>query len=112
MEAQEKIGAEVANKLVVFSDNGSSLSSVNFPEVTLPTHTGSHRLLHIHKNTPGILSQINNFFSENDINIRAQHLQTNQDVGYVVTDIDQEYSQMALSQLNQISGTIKTRVLF
>lgn len=112
MEAQEKIGAEVAHKLVKFSDNGSTLSSVNFPEVTLPTHEGVHRLLHIHKNTPGVLSQINQFFSENEINISAQHLQTNKDVGYVVTDIDENYSQLALQKLSQIQGTIKCRVLF
>jgi D-3-phosphoglycerate dehydrogenase / 2-oxoglutarate reductase len=112
MEAQEKIGSEVALKLIKFSDNGSTLSSVNFPEVTLPTHAGSHRLLHIHENVPGVLSQINNFFSDKGINIQAQHLQTNQDVGYVVTDIDEEYSQIALKHLEQIPGTIKSRVLF
>ncbi|MDG1206669.1 MAG: phosphoglycerate dehydrogenase [Pseudomonadales bacterium] len=112
MEAQEKIGSEVALKLIKFSDNGSTLSSVNFPEVTLPTHAGSHRLLHIHENVPGVLSQINNFFSDKGINIQAQHLQTNQDVGYVVTDIDEEYSQIALKHLELIPGTIKSRVLF
>ncbi|MFT4798335.1 MAG: D-3-phosphoglycerate dehydrogenase [Candidatus Azotimanducaceae bacterium] len=112
MEAQEKIGEEVAQKLVKFSDNGSTLSSVNFPEVALPAHANSHRLLHIHRNTPGILSQINQFFSDNGINIRAQYLQTNSNVGYVVTDIDQEYGQMALSHLSDIDGTIKSRILF
>ena len=112
MEAQEKIGEEVAQKLVKFSDNGSTLSSVNFPEVSLPAHAGSHRLLHIHKNTPGIMSQINNFFSDKGINIRAQYLQTNNEVGYVVTDIDQEYSQIALEHLHSIDGTIKARILF
>ncbi|MFT7243655.1 MAG: D-3-phosphoglycerate dehydrogenase [Candidatus Azotimanducaceae bacterium] len=112
MEAQEKIGEEVAQKLVKFSDNGSTLSSVNFPEVSLPAHAHSHRLLHIHRNTPGILSQINQFFSDNGINIRAQYLQTNKNVGYVVTDIDQEYGQMALSHLSNIEGTIKSRILF
>ena len=112
MEAQEKIGEEVAQKLVKFSDNGSTLSSVNFPEVSLPAHANSHRLLHIHRNTPGILSQINQFFSDNGINIRAQYLQTNNNVGYVVTDIDQEYGQMALSYLSDIKGTIKSRILF
>jgi D-3-phosphoglycerate dehydrogenase len=112
MEAQEKIGEEVAQKLVKFSDNGSTLSSVNFPEVSLPAHAGSHRLLHIHKNTPGILSQINQFFSDNGINIQAQYLQTNQNVGYVVTDIDRDYGPMALSHLNGIDGTIKARILF
>ena len=112
MEAQEKIGEEVAQNLVKFSDNGSTLSSVNFPEVSLPAHEGSHRLLHIHKNTPGILSQINQFFSDNSINIRAQYLQTNASVGYVVTDIDDEYGQMAIQHLGGIDGTIKARILF
>lgn len=112
MEAQEKIGAEVAHKIVKFSDNGSTLSSVNFPEVTLPTHAGAHRLLHIHENIPGVLSKINQFFSEHQINISAQHLQTNQKMGYVVTDIDENYSQMALEYLAQIEGTIKCRILF
>tara|TARA_R110002072_G_scaffold56097_11_gene145601 strand:+ start:3367 stop:4596 length:1230 start_codon:yes stop_codon:yes gene_type:complete len=112
MEAQEKIGEEVAQKLIKFSDNGSTLSSVNFPEVSLPAHPNSHRLLHIHENTPGILSQINQFFSDKGINIRAQYLQTNNNVGYVVTDIDQEYGQLVLNHLNSIEGTIKARILF
>ena len=112
MEAQENIGVEVANKLVKFSDNGSSHSAVNFPQVALPDHPGSHRILHIHRNVPGIMAQINNFFSDNSINISSQFLQTNELTGYVVTDIDQEYSQMAVKKLQEIEGTIKTRVLF
>src|SRR5690606_28092762 len=76
-EAQENIGAEVAEKLVRYSDNGSTLSAVNFPEVALPSHPGMHRLLHIHKNVPGVLSQINSVFAENGINICGQYLQTN-----------------------------------
>jgi D-3-phosphoglycerate dehydrogenase len=111
-EAQENIGAEVSEKLVLYSDNGSTLGAVNFPEVSLPAHPGMHRLLHIHQNIPGILSQINAIFSENDINIAAQYLQTNEDVGYVVVDVDKEYSQMALEKLRGIDGTIMTRVLF
>lgn len=112
MEAQENIGLEVAEKLVKYSDNGSSFTSVNFPEVALPAHPGMHRLLHIHKNVPGVLSQINNIFSENGINIRSQFLQTNEEIGYVVTDIDVEYSKVALEKLNQVKGTIRCRVLF
>ena len=112
MEAQEKIGVEVAEKLIKFSDNGSSLSSVNFPEVTLPSHPGSHRILHVHKNVPGMMTQINQFFSTNDINIRAQYLQTVRDIGYVVTDIDQEDSGLALAKLGEIEGTLRARVLF
>jgi D-3-phosphoglycerate dehydrogenase len=112
MEAQENIGVEVAEKLIKYSDNGSSFASVNFPEVTLPAHPGKHRLLHIHKNVPGVLSEINNVFSDTDINISSQYLQTNEQVGYVVMDIDVQYSEVALEKLNQITGTIRCRVLF
>ena len=112
MEAQENIGIEVSEKLVKYSDNGSSFTSVNFPEVALPAHPGHHRLLHIHENVPGILSQINNVFSETGINISSQYLQTNDRVGYVVMDIDEKYSDLALGRLNQVNGTIRCRVLF
>ncbi|MEH6637457.1 MAG: phosphoglycerate dehydrogenase [Halioglobus sp.] len=112
VEAQENIGMEVAEKLAHYSDNGTSTSSVNFPEVALPEHAGSHRLLHIHHNVPGIMSAINNVFSQNNLNISAQFLQTNDAVGYVVIDIDAEYSDMALTKLAGIEGTIRSRVLF
>ncbi|MBT8145669.1 MAG: phosphoglycerate dehydrogenase [Gammaproteobacteria bacterium] len=112
MEAQENIGVEVAEKLVTYSDNGSTFTAVNFPEVALPAHPGKHRLLHIHENVPGVLSEINSVFSESGINISSQYLQTNDKVGYVVMDIDVQYSQMALEKLNSITGTIKCRVLF
>jgi D-3-phosphoglycerate dehydrogenase len=112
MEAQENIGYEVAEKLVKYSDNGTTTSSVNFPEVALPGHTNAHRLLHVHANAPGILTRINQVFSDNNINIAAQFLQTNDKVGYVVVDIDAEYSDVALQQLLNIEGTIRCRVLF
>jgi len=112
IEAQENIGIEVAEKLVTYSDNGSSFTSVNFPEVALPAHTGKHRLLHIHENVPGIMSEINGIFSETGINISSQFLQTNEKVGYVVIDIDVNYSKVALEKLNSIEGTIRCRVLF
>ncbi len=112
MEAQMNIGYEVAEKLVRYSDNGSSITSVNFPEVALPEHTKAHRLLHVHRNTPGIMSQINNVFSENSINISGQYLQTNEKVGYVVIDCDADYSQVALEKLAGIEGTIRCRRLF
>ena len=112
MEAQENIGLEVSDKLVKYSDNGSTFTALNFPEVALPAHPGMHRLLHIHKNVPGVLSEINNIFSSSGINIRSQYLQTNDQIGYVVTDIDVEYSKMALDKLNKINGTIRCRVLF
>ncbi len=112
MEAQANIGVEVAEKLVKYSDNGTTISSVNFPEVALPIHDNVHRLLHVHRNRPGILSAINQVFSENNININAQHLETNESVGYVVVDIEAEYSDVALQQLSAIEGTIRCRVLF
>lgn len=112
VEAQENIGMEVAEKLARYSDNGTTTSSVNFPEVALPTHEGSHRLLHIHRNVPGIMSAINNVFSENNVNVAAQYLQTNEAIGYVVIDVDADYSDMALEKLASIDGTIRSRVLF
>lgn len=112
IEAQENIGMEVAEKLARYSDNGTTTSSVNFPEVALPEHAGSHRLLHIHHNVPGVLSAINSVFSENRINVSAQFLQTNNDIGYVVIDIDAGYSDIALKKLSTIEGTIRSRVLF
>ena len=112
IEAQENIGMEVAEKLARYSDTGTTTSSLNFPEVALPEHAGSHRLLHIHRNVPGVLSAINSVFSENRINVSAQFLQTNDQVGYVVIDIDAEYSDMALKKLATIDGTIRSRVLF
>ena len=112
MEAQENIGLEVAEKLIRYSDNGTSTSSVNFPEVALPAHADKHRLLHTHRNTPGVLSAINQIFAENKINIGAQYLQTNDDMGYVVIDIDAQHSELALKKLNEVEGTIRCRVLW
>ena len=112
MEAQANIGGEVAEKLVKYSDNGTSISSVNFPEVALPAHPGKHRILHIHHNVPGVLSEINRIFSDNHINISGQYLQTNEKVGYVVIDIDAASSDLALEKLADVQGTIRSRVLF
>ena len=112
MEAQANIGLEVAEKLVKYSDNGTSTSSVNFPEVALPAHPGKHRLLHIHRNVPGVLSEINRILSDNQINISAQYLQTNEKIGYVVIDIDAASSDLALDKLAHVPATLRSRVLF
>jgi D-3-phosphoglycerate dehydrogenase / 2-oxoglutarate reductase len=112
LEAQENIGIEVAEKLVRYSDTGTTLSAVNFPEVSLPRTPGKNRLLHIHRNVPGVLSEINQVFSENNINIGGQYLQTNAKVGYVVIDVDQEYSELAVKKLLEVKGTIRCRALF
>ncbi|MCO7226257.1 phosphoglycerate dehydrogenase [Pleionea sp. CnH1-48] len=110
-EAQANIGTEVIDKLIRYSNNGSTLSSVNFPEVALPEHTGRHRICHIHKNEPGVLSAINDIFSSRKINISGQYLQTNDDVGYVVTDIEKADDEL-VSELKAINGTLKVRTLY
>ena len=114
LEAQENIGVEVAAKLVRYSDNGSTLSAVNFPEVTLPEHEGSLRLLHIHRNVPGVLSQVNEIFSRHEVNIDGQFLRTNAKVGYVVIDVAASEAQVAAlkEELAAIEGTLRIRVLY
>ncbi|RUO47316.1 phosphoglycerate dehydrogenase [Pseudidiomarina aquimaris] len=115
-EAQENIGIEVAGKLAHYSDNGSTLSAVNFPEVSLPAHHGARRLLHIHQNRPGMLTKINQIMAEQNINVSGQYLQTDSEVGYVVIDVDTpEESTIAddlLEQMRAIEGTIRARVLY
>ncbi|CAN5649861.1 phosphoglycerate dehydrogenase [soil metagenome] len=114
LEAQDNIGIEVAAKLVRYSDNGSTLSAVNFPEVALPEHEGSHRLLHIHRNVPGVLSRINEIFSQQGINIDGQFLRTDAHVGYVVIDVstgDTEAGRLRAA-LMEVPGTLRTRVLY
>jgi D-3-phosphoglycerate dehydrogenase / 2-oxoglutarate reductase len=114
LEAQDNIGIEVAAKLVRYSDNGSTLSAVNFPEATLPEHPHSRRLLHIHRNMPGMLSRINEVFSRENVNIDGQYLQTNANIGYVVADVSTSEEQAAALKdaLAAIPGTLRTRVLY
>ncbi|MFM2477644.1 phosphoglycerate dehydrogenase [Celerinatantimonas sp. MCCC 1A17872] len=112
-EAQENIGTEVASKLVKYSDNGSTLSAVNFPEVSLPANTdGASRLLHIHHNQPGVITKINQIFADDEFNIAAQYLQTVGGIGYVVIDVQTTHSHEALEKLKAIDGTIRARVLY
>ena len=112
LEAQVNIGGEVSEKFIKYSDNGSTISAVNFPEVALPVHDNVHRILHIHKNVPGVLSKINGIFSDNNINICSQFLQTNDQIGYVVMDVDKEQSELAQEKLREVEGTIRCRILF
>jgi D-3-phosphoglycerate dehydrogenase / 2-oxoglutarate reductase len=114
-EAQQNIGTEVAEKLIKYSNNGSTLTAVNFPEVSLPEHPGQHRLLHIHRNQPGVLSRINAVFSEHQINIAGEYLQTNARIGYVVIDVESDEPKESLElkhRLEEVSGTIRTRILY
>jgi D-3-phosphoglycerate dehydrogenase len=112
IEAQANIGLEVAEKLGKYSDNGTTISAVNFPEVTLPAHPDQHRILHVHQNKPGIMNAINAILAENDINISGQYLQTFDNIGYVVIDVNAGASELALDKIQTIEGTIKVRRLF
>lgn len=112
LEAQVNIGTEVAAKLIRYSSNGSTTSAVNFPEVVLPAHTGRNRLLHIHRNVPGVLAQVNERLSKAGINIAAQYLSTNETIGYVVIDVDSTASQAALDELCAVPETIRCRILY
>jgi len=111
-EAQEKIGAEVAAKLAAFSDRGATVGAVNFPELSLAAHSGTHRILHIHRNVPGMLQQINKAVADDEINVLAQHLETAGEIGYVVLDIEKVGSSRLFAKLKDIPGTIRARLLY
>ena len=114
LEAQDNIGIEVASKLVRYSDNGSTLSAVNFPEASLPEHPGCRRLLHIHRNVPGMLSRINEVFSNENVNIEGEYLQTDSVIGYVVIDVavEEQRATSLKDALAAIPGTLHARVLY
>ncbi|HEY7906317.1 MAG TPA: phosphoglycerate dehydrogenase [Wenzhouxiangella sp.] len=111
-EAQENIARDVIGKLIRYSDNGSTTGAVNFPEVALPDHAGARRIMHIHRNEPGVLNAINTLISEQAINIAAQYLQTQSDLGYVVMDVETKDTSSLIKALSEIPGTIKTRTLY
>lgn len=112
MEAQENIGNFVPKKIMGYINTGSTYGSVNLPNVQITAVEGAHRLLHIHRNIPNVLAQINNILSSNNINIVGQSLKTNEAVGYVITDINKEYNEELIDQLKNIEGTIWLRVLY
>ena len=111
-EAQENIGAYVPDKIIDFINTGNTSSCVNFPDLSLPEQKDSHRLIHIHNNEPGVLLEINKIISSFNINIKGQYLKTNEDIGYVITDIDREYNSDVVNKLKNISQTIRLRVLY
>jgi D-3-phosphoglycerate dehydrogenase len=115
VEAQANIGIEVAEKLIRYSNNGSTVTAVNFPQVSLPEHPGKHRFLHIHRNQPGVLSHINAVFSRHDVNIAGQYLQTDPSIGYVVIDVEMQKAsatRLLKGELDEVPGTIRSRVLY
>ena len=113
MEAQENIGVEVANKLVSFSDIGTSVGAVNFPAVNLPPAKNAHRILHVHRNMPGMLRQVNDVIADRDINVLGQYLATTNQIGYLVFDIASDMpSSEILETLRNIEGTLRARLLY
>ena len=111
-EAQYNIGEDVSNKLYQFLEMGVTIGSHTVPPLSVPPLEGTHRILHIHKNVPGVLSAINTELSKNNINILGQYLKTNEDVGYVVLDIDKQLSKRAFDILKEVKGTMKVRLLY
>ena len=112
LEAQESIALEVAGKIVAYSDRGTTVGAVNFPELQLAGHEGCHRVLHIHKNVPGIMRQIDRIFAERGLNIAAEYLQTKNGIGYVVLDTDPILAEDIMPALKAVDGTIRTRILY
>lgn len=111
-QAQKNIGHFVSQKVIDYINTGDTYLSVNLPNIQLPKQGSAHRLLHLHNNVPGILAKINSIFAEHNINILGQYLKTNEQVGYVITDVDKEYDKEVLNVLKQIPDTIRFRVLY
>ncbi|MEO8584453.1 MAG: phosphoglycerate dehydrogenase [Flavitalea sp.] len=111
-EAQLNIGEDVSNKLYQYLETGVTIGSHTVPPLNMPAIEGTHRILHIHKNIPGVLSAINSELSKNDINILGQYLKTNEEIGYVVLDLDKKLSNQAATLLREVKGTLKVRLLY
>ncbi|MBL7922781.1 MAG: phosphoglycerate dehydrogenase, partial [Bacteroidia bacterium] len=112
VEAQEAIGLDVAEKIIAFTENGTSSGSLTVPDLSLPVLNNAHRILHIHRNVPGVLSQINGVLSKMKVNILGQYLKTNEEIGYVVLDIDKKSSTRVMAELKKVKHTIRTRSLY
>lgn len=111
-EAQHNIGDDVSSKLFNYLEKGISFGSHTIPALSLPPQEGTHRILHIHRNVPGVLSEINTQLSKHKINILGQYLKTNDAIGYVVLDVDKSLSNNALALLKDVKDTIKVRMLY
>ncbi|MFN6945218.1 MAG: phosphoglycerate dehydrogenase [Cytophagaceae bacterium] len=111
-EAQNNIANFVPNRIIDYINTGNTFQSVNFPNIQLPELNNAHRLIHLHENVPGILAQINNVLAKHHINILGQYLKTNEQVGYVITDINKQYDKDVINDLKSIKHTIKFRILY
>ncbi len=112
-EAQENIAEFVSSKLLDYVKTGSTFTSVNFPKIHLPRagDATSHRLLHVHQNVPGVLSEINGIFAKNDVNVLAQYLRTNELIGYAIADVDRKYKDSLIGDLRKVTNTIRVRIV-
>jgi D-3-phosphoglycerate dehydrogenase / 2-oxoglutarate reductase len=112
-EAQENIAEFVSNKMLEYVKTGSTFTSVNFPKIHLPRANDStcHRLLHVHQNVPGVLSEINGIFAKNDVNVVGQYLRTNEQIGYAIADVDTKYKDSLIDDLRNVSNTIRVRIV-
>jgi len=110
-EAQQDIGEFVSGKLADFADSGATAMSVNLPNVALPSVPGTHRLIHVHKNVPGVLASINRVLADHDVNVEGQLLRTRDELGYVITDIGTDYSEEVLDELRGLDVTIRLRTI-
>jgi len=111
-EAQESIAQYLSGKLMSFIDTGDTALSVNLPNLQLPPFSGAHRFIHIHRNVPGVLANINAVMSRHQANILGQYLGTTVDVGYVITDANTNYEELVIKELNAIPGTLRVRTLY
>jgi D-3-phosphoglycerate dehydrogenase / 2-oxoglutarate reductase len=112
LEAQANIGLEVAEKLIRYSDTGSTIGAVNFVGIALQANSSKQRFLHIHRNVPGVLKELNAYFSSKGINISAEYLQTDSDIGYVILETDSDFDYTVLQDLKNIQHTIRARILY
>jgi len=112
LEAQENIADFVPGKIIGYINTGTTTNSVNFPNITLPELRKAHRFIHLHRNEPGVLAEINNILAKYGINIIGQYLKTNETIGYVITDIDKKYNEEVIKDLKGIDATVRFRVLY
>lgn len=112
MEGQRNIAEFVPEKLINFINTGNTSLSLNFPNIQLPKLIKAHRFIHIHKNQPGVLAELNKVFAKNNINIEGQYLKTNEEIGYAITDVNKSYNQSVIEDLKAIKGTIRVRALY
>ena len=112
LEAQENIARFVPGKIMEYINTGNTYNSVNFPNIQLPFLKDAHRLIHLHQNEPGVLAKINQILANYQVNIVGQYLKTNENIGYVITDINKAYSPDAINELKNIPGTIRFRMLY